>query len=110
MKLKLLKLQILLNAIVLAGLIFLITSIAGCMTTTTVVGDHDKQTGEVYVYDEVRQAWLFWGIIPINKARATIPDDGSYKLVTHRNGLDCVVEILTGGIVVTYTITVEDKK
>lgn len=81
-----------------------------CMTTKTSSTGYKEEQGKEYVYDRKKQAWIFWGIIPLGRASAKTPEDGTFEVVTKFRFSDAIINIVTLGIVNTYSITIKDKK
>ena len=91
-----------------SAMLFLAASfmMTGCFTQRHVIGD-GAQTGDV---EEVRQWFVLWGLVPINKVdSAEIANCAyDYEIKTEHNALDVIIGIFTGAISVlprTVTIT-----
>jgi len=91
-------------------LIFAVLALTGCMVTKTQVGDYRNETGKETTYAKAKQIWLFWGVVPVGRASAATPPDGSCEIVTKKTFVDVLITGLTGGIVTTYTIRVNVKE
>jgi len=91
-------------------LILLTTFLISCTISKTQVGGYKEEIGEEYQYSKVRQIFIFWGIVPLGRASAATPADGSCEVITKRNIGDVLISTLTAGIVTTYTIKVKDKR
>ena len=77
----------------------------GCFTQRHVIGD-GAQTGDV---EEVRQWFVLWGLVPINKVDSAEIANGAYdyEIKTEHNALDVIIGIFTGVIsVVPRTVTI----
>lgn len=90
--------------------ILLLSFVTSCMTTKTPVGQYREAEGKEETYSKARQLFLFWGLVPLGRAEAATPADGTCLVVTKYNFGDFLVSTLTGGIVMTYSIKVKVKK
>jgi hypothetical protein len=87
-----------------------VAMLSSCMTTQTVVGNYRDTPGREYKYDSKKQIWLFYGLIPLGRANAATPADGSCKITTQYTFSDFLISAITAGVITTYTIKVEAKK
>ena len=90
--------------------IMISTSLTSCMTTKTDVGTYREKQGNEYTYAKGKQIWLFWGIMPMGRAKVNTPGDGDCQIVTRFNVGDFLISGLTGGLVTTQTIKVKAKR
>ncbi len=79
------------------------------MTTKTSVGTYKEKQGDEYTYSKGKQFWLFWGLIPLGRTNLNTPKDGNCEVVTKYNFGDMLVNGLTGGVIMSYTIKVKAK-
>ena len=81
-----------------------------CYGTRTAVGNYRElvkvEKADTYTYAKGKQAYLFWGLIPLGRTQVATPADGSCQIRTCANFADVLVEALTGGIVTMRTIKV----
>ncbi len=85
--------------IMLAGCFLL----PGCFTQQHIIGD-GARTGQT---EEVRQWYVLWGLVPINKIDTQELADGAdnYEIKTEFSGLDILISIFTQ-LVTVYPMTV----
>ncbi|MBN2764888.1 MAG: hypothetical protein JXR27_00835 [Paludibacteraceae bacterium] len=84
--------------------------LTSCMTTETMVGAFKETPGREYKFDQKKQFWVLYGIIPLGKANTDTPTDGNCKVTTTLTLGDVLITGLTGGLVSSYTIKVTAKK
>ncbi len=85
-------------------------SATSCMTTKTNCGNYREAEGSEYTYSKAKQAWLFWGLLPIGRTHTATPSDGSCQVITRFNFVDVVISGITGGVIMTETVKVRAKK
>lgn len=90
--------------------LFIVSFSTSCMMTKTSVGTYKEEQGKEYTYDKGKQVWLFWGLIPVGRTNVSTPTDGSCEVVTKFRFTDVLISGLTGGIVTSYSIKVNDKR
>lgn len=82
-----------------------------CFTTRTSVGDYriskkvDKASS--YNYSKVKQVYMFWGLVPLGRARAAVPSHGNCEIRTGFGFGDFLVSLLTGGLISMQTVKVK---
>ena len=85
-----------------------------CFSTRTSAGDYrvqkkvDKEAS--YNYSKAKQVYLFWGLLPLGRARAAVPPHGNCEIRTGFGFVDFLVGLLTGGVVTMQTIKVKAPK
>ncbi len=93
-----------------SGLLILFLGVAllvsACMTTRTDVGQFREMRGRTYTYARGKQAWLFWGLIPLGRTSVNTPADGNCQVITRFTFGDILIETFTMGLVKTYSIRV----
>lgn len=94
--------------LLVAGL--LAGSFNSCMTTKTSVGEYEQQQGQEYKYASGKQFWLFGGLLPLGRTNVATPTDGNCEVITRYNVGDVLINVLTLGILHTYTIKVKAKR
>ncbi len=81
-----------------------------CYATRTWVGDYreEKKVEKMgtYKYSKSKQAYLFWGLMPIGHTRVATPADGNCEIRTRHGFFDAFVTAITGGIFSVQTIKV----
>lgn len=90
------------GAILMSCMMFL----SSCMSTRTFVRGYQNEPGVEYVYDQGKQWYLFWGLVPIGNPRMETPDDGICEVHTYHGFLDWLITTLTGGIVGSQSIQI----
>ncbi len=82
-----------------------------CFTTRTSVGDYRISTkvdkASSYNYSKVKQVYMFWGLVPLGRARAAVPSHGDCEIRTGIGFGDFLVTLLTGGIISMQTVKVK---
>lgn len=82
-----------------------------CFTTRTSVGDYRISTkvdkASAYNYSKVKQVYMFWGLVPLGRARAAVPSHGNCEIRTGIGFGDFLVTLLTGGIISMQTVKVK---
>lgn len=101
----------LLFLVLFAAMAILCTS---CYQTRTAVGDYQmirKEAGKsaTYTYAKGKQVWLFWGLIPLGRARVAVPPHGNCEIRTQVNFFDGILTTLTGGLFSMATIKVKAR-
>lgn len=81
-----------------------------CYATRTWVGDYreEKKIEKMgtYKYAKSKQAYLFWGLLPIGHTRVATPPEGNCEIRTRVGFFDGFVSVITGGLVSVQTIKV----
>jgi len=80
------------------------------MTTKTSVGAFKESWGNEYTYDQGKQFWVFWGLMPIGRTDVSTPADGNCQVITRYRLGDVLISTLTGGIITSYSIKVKAKR
>ena len=71
-----------------------------CMTHRHTVGDGPVGTqGSTKVYSRAKQAYLFWGLVPLGRPQPATPSHGNYQIKTGHNVGDAILTLITAGIV-----------
>lgn len=83
--------------------------LSSCMTTRTYSNDYKTTVGQEYKLDNAKQLYLFWGLLPIGKAKVQVPDDQPFQVRTSIRFIDGLVTTLTAGIFDMQTVTVFGK-
>lgn len=83
--------------------------LSSCMTTRTYSKNYKETVGQEYKLDNAKQCYLFWGLLPLGKAKVQIPEDQPYQLRTSIRFIDGLVTCITGGIFNMQTVTVFGK-
>ena len=82
-----------------------------CFTTRTSVGDYRVSTkvdkASSYNYSKAKQVYMFWGLLPLGRARAAVPRHGNCEIRTGIGFGDFLVTLLTGGIISMQTVKVK---
>lgn len=89
--------------------ITLSASFTSCMTTRTSVGEYKEMQGPERTFDNGKQFWIFWGLIPLGRTDVATPRDGNCEVVTQLKFTDFLISGLTGGLVTSYSIDVNTK-
>ena len=93
----------------IAGLLLLANT--ACMTHRHSVGKGPiGAQGSTDVYDKMKQGYLFWGLIPLQKTRLETPKHGDYQIKSCFNPEDGLISILSCGIVSFRTIKILEYK
>ena len=88
----------------------LLISFSSCMMTKTPVGAYLETPGKEVTFDNGKQFWLFWGIMPIGRTHVNTPSNGNCQVTTKIRLTDFIISGLTGGIVTSTSIKVEVKE
>lgn len=94
----------------LIAILIVAVSMSSCMTTKTTVGTYKELQGEEYTYAKGKQAWIFWGLVPLGRTDLSTPQDGSCEVITRQNFGDVLISSLTVGLFKTHTIKVVAKR
>lgn len=86
-----------------------LTLLPSCMTTRTSVGSYRETEGDEYVYAKGKQCYLFWGLVPLGRARVATPADGNCEVRTRYGFWDAFLSVITGGIFEMQSIRVYAK-
>lgn len=82
-----------------------------CYATRTRVGRYNEvirvDRVSTYRYAKAKQAYLFWGLLPLGRTEIQTPSHGICEIKTRHGFLDAIVTGLTFGIVGMQTIRVE---
>lgn len=85
-----------------------------CYSTKTQVGTYREQVKvedtDTYNYSKGKQAYLFWGFLPLGRTQVATPQHGNCQVKTRQGFLDALVSVLTGGIFSMQTIKVKAPK
>lgn len=84
-------------------------TLSSCMTTRTYSKDYKETVGQEYKLDNAKQCYLFWGLLPLGKAKVQVPEDQPFQVRTSIRFIDGLVTTLTGGIFDMQTVTVFGK-
>lgn len=81
-----------------------------CYVTRTRVGGFSEEVKEdqtsTYIYAKGKQAYLFWGLIPLGRTSVATPADGVCEIKTQRRFFDGLLSTITAGIFSMQTIKV----
>lgn len=85
-------------------------TLSSCWSTRTYCGSYREDVRDSkmdsYKYAKSKQAYLFWGLIPLGRTTVATPDHGSCEIRTRHGFLDAFVSLITGGIITMQTIKV----
>lgn len=100
-----------LKLIIFSILILLSTS---CMTHRHTIGDGPVGAkGKTKIHSRAKQAYIFWGLVPLGRPKPAAPSHGNYQIKTGANVGDAILGTLTFGIVTFRTVRIvvfrEDK-
>ncbi|MCQ2343187.1 MAG: Bor family protein [Paludibacteraceae bacterium] len=79
------------------------------MTTRTYSKGYKETVGQEYKLDNAKQCYLFWGLLPIGKAKVQVPENQPYQVRTSMRFIDGLVTAITGGLFDMQTVTVFGK-
>lgn len=80
---------------------------SSCMTHRHSVGDGPIGTkGKTKIYSRAKQAYLFWGLMPLGRPSPSTPSHGDYQIKTGFNVGDTFLGVITFGIVTFRTIRI----
>lgn len=100
-----------LTLLLMATVVLLLPS---CYATRTRVGGYREEIKEekasTYTYAKGKQAYMFWGLLPLGRTSVATPNDGVCEIKTRHGFLDAVVSLITGGIFSMQTIKVKATK
>lgn len=89
-------------------------TLSSCYSTKTSVGTYREQVKvektDTYNYSKGKQAYLFWGFIPLGRTQVATPQHGNCQVKTRQGFLDALVTLLTGGVFSMQTIKVKAPK
>lgn len=90
------------------SIICILTFLASsCMTHRHTVGDGPVGArGKTNVHSRAKQAYIFWGIVPLGRPEPNRPEHGNYQIKTGFNVGDAILNTLTFGIVTFRTIRI----
>lgn len=91
------------HAFVLAGVIL---SLSGCFVNRHTIADGPIGKESSVRYSHAKQVYLFWGLIALGHPQPATPQLCGYQIKTAYNGVDMLINLLTGGIVGTRNIKV----
>lgn len=81
-----------------------------CYATRTYVGTYREdlkvEKAGKYKFAKAKQAYLFWGLIPLGRTTVDTPDHGSCEIKTRWGFGDAFLTLITGGIFSMQTIKV----
>lgn len=78
-----------------------------CMTHRHTVGDGPVgKRGTTKIYSKAKQAYLFWGLVPLGRPQPSTPRDGNYQIKTSSNAGDAILSVVTLGICSFRTVRV----
>ena len=87
---------------------------SSCFGTKTAVGHYREMVKvedvDTYNYSKGKQAYLFWGFLPMGRTQVATPPHGNCQIKTRHGFLDMLVTVLTGGIFSMQTIKVKAPK
>lgn len=77
------------------------------MTHRHTVGDGPVGTkGKTEIHSRAKQAYIFWGLVPLGRPQPAVPSHGNYQIKTGSNVGDAFLGVLTFGIVSFRTIRI----
>lgn len=93
---------------------FLILLSTSCMTHRHTIGDGPVGArGKTKIHSRAKQAYIFWGLVPLGRPQPAAPTHGNYQIKTGSNIGDAILGTLTLGIVTFRTVRIivfkEDK-
>lgn len=93
--------------IVIGCLALSLLSLNSCYVNRHYVGDDapKSRTGNK-TYSHAKQVYLFWGLIAVGNPHPATPKECGYQIKSAYNGVDMLINLLTGGIVGTRNIKV----
>lgn len=83
---------------------------SSCYGTKTQVGSYREivkvEKTDTYNYSKGKQAYLFWGFLPLGRTQVATPMHGNCQVKTRMGFLDACVSLVTGGLFSMQTIKV----
>ena len=87
---------------------------SSCFGTKTAVGHYRElvkvEKTDTYNYSKGKQAYLFWGFLPLGRTQIATPPHGNCQVKTRVGFLDMTLTLVTGGLFTMQTIKVKAPK
>ena len=87
---------------------------SSCFGTKTAVGHYREmvkiENTDTYNYSKGKQAYLFWGFLPMGRTQVATPPHGNCQVKTRVGFLDMLLTLVTGGLFSMQTIKVKAPK
>lgn len=88
--------------------------LSSCYGTKTYIGAYREivkvEKDETYTYSKGKQAYLFWGFLPLGRTQVATPPNGTCQIKTRHGFLDMLLTAVTGGLFSMQTIKVKVPK
>ena len=98
------------KSLVTVMLMIVVIMCSSCYATKTQVGFYREivkmEKADTYTYFKGKQAYLFWGLLPLGRTQVATPRHGNCQIKTHMGFVDACVSLVTGGLVSMQTIKV----
>jgi len=85
-------------------------SLTSCLSTRTNANGYAESLGQTYKYDKAKQYYLFWGLVPLGRAKAHTPEKRPFQVRTYYSFGDALVSSILGGLFEMQTIKVIAKR